>query len=76
MSKDEAAQRAPYATLEWITGVVLVLVLAMLAWMVGAAYAPAWLEWATVEVEIVAVLVLLTAALVLVSVLALLHTRR
>jgi hypothetical protein len=76
MSTSETVQRAPYATLEWITGVVLVLVLAMLAWMVGAAYVPAWLEWATVEVEIVAVLALLTAALVLVSVLALLHTRR
>jgi hypothetical protein len=76
MSKDEAVQRAPYARLEWITGVVLVLVLAMLAWMVGAAYGPTWLEWATVEVEIVAVLGLLTVALALVSVLALLHTRR
>jgi hypothetical protein len=62
--------------LEWLTAVVLILVLASLGWMVVAAYLPAWGRWLPVEAEVNLVLVLLTAALVLVSALALLHTRR
>jgi hypothetical protein len=62
--------------LEWLTGAVLILVLASLGWMVVAAYLPAWGRWLPVEAEVNLVLVLLTAALVLVSALALLHTRR
>jgi hypothetical protein len=76
MSMDRAARPAHFPVLEWVTGAVLVLVLAALAWMIGAAYRPAWFEWASVEVEIIAVLVLLTTSLFLVSVVALLHTRK
>jgi hypothetical protein len=61
--------------LEWLTAAVLVLVLASLGWIVVAAYLPGWGRWLPVEAEVIAVLALLTAALVLVSVLALLHTR-
>jgi hypothetical protein len=63
------------ALLEPITAVVLVLVIAALGWMVAAAYQPEWGQWAGVEVQVAVILILLTAALVLVSVVALLHTR-
>lgn len=61
--------------LELITAAVLVLVLAALAWMVAAAYWPGQFRLASIEVEVVTVSALLTAALLLVSVVALLHTR-
>jgi hypothetical protein len=72
-------ERAPgplSLVLEWLTAGVLVLVLASLGWMVVAAYLPAWGRWLPVEAEVNLVLVLLAAALILVSALALLHTRR
>jgi hypothetical protein len=68
-------KRAP-VWLEWLTGAVLVLVLAALGWMVAAAYVPAWVRLPSVAAEVVLVLALLTSALALVSVVALLHTRR
>jgi hypothetical protein len=55
---------------------VLVLVLAALGWMVGAAYSTPWPRLPSLEVEVLLVLGLLASALVLVSVVALLHTRR
>jgi hypothetical protein len=61
--------------LEWLTGSVLLLVLAALGWMVWAAYGPGWGRLPSLAAEVVLVLLLLTAALVLVSVVALLHTR-
>jgi ethanolamine permease len=60
---------------EGVTAAVLVLVLAALAWMVLAAYRPETFGLASVEVEVVAVLALLGVALVLVSAVALGHTR-
>jgi hypothetical protein len=63
------------AALEWVTAVVLVLVLAALAWMAMADYLPAWGRLLSLEAEILGVLGLLTAALLFVSVLALLHTQ-
>ena len=62
--------------LEWLTAGVLILVLASLGWMMVAAYLPAWGRWLPVEAEVYLVLVLLAVALILVSALALLHTRR
>jgi ethanolamine permease len=61
--------------LEAATAAVLLAVLAALAWVVLAAYWPAAAGLASMEVGVGTVLALLTAALVLVSVVALLHTR-
>jgi hypothetical protein len=47
-----------------------------LGWMLLAAYQPELVRLASVEAEVIAVLTLLTAALGLVSVVALLHTRK
>lgn len=62
--------------LERAASAVLCLVLAALGWMIVAAYIPEWGRLASLEVEVVAVLGLLLAALVLVSAVALLHTRK
>jgi hypothetical protein len=64
-----------YPWLERLTAAVLLLVVLALGWIILAAYQPGWARWAAVEVEVALVLGLLTAALVLVSVVALLHTR-
>lgn len=61
--------------LERITAAVLIAVLAALGWMLLAAENPGWLRFAPVEIEVVVVVALLAAALGLVSVVALLHTR-
>jgi hypothetical protein len=61
--------------LERIAAGVLWLVLAALGWMVCVAYAPAWGRVLSEEAEVVILLVLLTGALLLVSVVALWHTR-
>jgi hypothetical protein len=63
-------------TLETVTTLVLLGVALALGWMIAAAYAPAATAWAPVEVEAAVILALLTAALLLVSVVALLHTRK
>jgi hypothetical protein len=62
--------------LERLTAVVLVIVILAVAWMVLVAWQPDWLRVWSEEVEAVLVLVLLTVAVGLVSVVALLHTRR
>lgn len=64
-----------YPLLEKITAGVLWLVVAAVAWMSLVAYLPGWLRFVSVEVEIIGMTGLLAAALFLVSVLALLHTR-
>jgi hypothetical protein len=64
-----------YPLLERVTAGVLWLVVAAVAWMSLVAYLPGWLRFGSVEVEIATITGLLTAALILVSVLALLHTR-
>jgi hypothetical protein len=43
--------------------------------MVLAAYQPEWVSWGSTEVQVIAVSALLLAALLLVSIVALLHTR-
>lgn len=61
--------------LEWVTTVVLALVLAALAWMLVADILPSSWHLLSLEAEILGVLGLLTGALLSVSALALLHTR-
>ena len=64
-----------YPLLERVTAAVLLLVVLALGWMLGAAYQSDWPRLASQEVELILILALLMAALVLVSVVALLHTR-
>ena len=72
------SQERPLALTRWLermTALVLLLVLAAVAWMVCVANGAGWLRLGSEEMEAVLVLGLLTAAVVLVSVVALLHTR-
>jgi hypothetical protein len=64
-----------YPWLERLTAAVLLLVVLALGWIILVAYQPTWARLAAVEAELLVVLGLLTAGLVLVSVVALLHTR-
>jgi ethanolamine permease len=74
--KIPVVRRRPFlALLEAITAVVLLAVLAALTWVVLASYAPQTFGLVPIESGVVAILALLTTALVLVSVVALLHTR-
>jgi hypothetical protein len=67
--------RAGLRWLEQATATVLVAVLAGLAWVLTVAYQPDWLRLPSAEAEVIAMVVLLGAALLLVSAVALLHTR-
>ena len=71
-SKESAA----YRLLERVAAAALLLVLATLAWMTVAAYMPEWGRPVSLEIEVILVIVLLLAALLLVSIVALLHTRK
>jgi hypothetical protein len=62
-------------TLERLTALTLLLVIAALGWMILAEDLPAWLRLATVEAEVILVASLMVLALGLVSWLALWHTR-
>jgi hypothetical protein len=64
-----------FVWLEGLTAALLLAVLAALGWMVGAAYVPAWAEWPGQEAQVLLLAGLLLAALLLVSVVALWHTR-
>lgn len=67
---------APSVTmLERGTAIALCAVLVSLAWMVSAAFQPDYLRVFSLEAEIVIMLVLLLTTLLLVSVIALRHTR-
>lgn len=61
--------------LERITTAVLIAVVAALVWIVIVANQPNWLRLPSPATEVIVVLALLVAALLLVSVVALLHTR-
>lgn len=65
-----------YRLLEQTASTILLLVLAALGWMVAAAYRPEWGRLASLELEVIGIVSLLLAALLLVSVVALLHTRK
>lgn len=62
--------------LERATAAVLIAVLASLVWMSVAAFWPETGRFVSTTVEVVLIIILLTAALALVSIVALLHTRR
>jgi hypothetical protein len=64
-----------YPLLERTTAVVCLLVLLALAWVALAAWRPECGQWLALPVQVGIVLALLTAALALVSLVALLHTR-
>ena len=74
-SPGDDQKKAAVPLLEGITAAALILVMASLAWLILAAYLPAWGQWATTEVQVALLLALLAAALLLVSLVALLHTR-
>ena len=61
--------------LEWLAGGVLLSVVIALSWATLAAYRPTWLRLLSLEIEVLVVVGLLVAALLLVSVVALLHTQ-
>jgi hypothetical protein len=65
-----------FRLLEWVTAAVLLLVVAALGWMLLAAYWPERSRFGSDQTEVVALLALLTAALLLVSGAALVHTRK
>ncbi len=67
--------RRPSRLLEWLAATVLLLVAVALAWMTLVAYRPDWLRLPSLKVEVLAILGLLTAALLLVSAVALRNTR-
>jgi hypothetical protein len=73
--KSEKAPTRGSSALQRITALVLWAVLFSLAWMVCAAYRPETLRLPSEELEIIIVVALLLTALILVSVVALLHTR-
>ncbi len=78
MIPDKAAEpvgASRYPLLERTTATVLVLVVLSLVWIVGAAYLPGIVRLASLEMEVAVVLTLLSLALLLVSIVALLHTR-
>jgi hypothetical protein len=80
MKPDEiASQGTPTAwlrlLLERVTAGLLLLVLAALGWMIVVSYNPEGGRLASLELEVVLVVGLLLAALGLVSVVALIHTR-
>lgn len=62
--------------LERLTGAVLIVMLLAIGWMVLVTLVPALPRVLSVEAEVIVMTGLLTASLVLVSVVALLHTRR
>jgi hypothetical protein len=65
-----------YRVVEQIASAVLLLVLAALGWIIIAASSPAWGRLASLELEVIGIVALLLAALMLVSVVALMHTRK
>lgn len=66
----------PTSLLERLTGLVLILVMLAVAWMVLVTLIPGMPRVMSVEAEVIAMVGLLTGALGLVSIVALLHTRR
>jgi hypothetical protein len=74
--KQPSSNRRRFIWLEWVTAGVLIAVLLALAWITVAPYVPDWGILPTVGAEVIVFLCLLTAALVLVGAVALLHTRK
>ncbi len=64
-----------YPWVERLTALVLLLVLLALGWITAAAFRPDWGQVVALRVQVWLVVGLLTAAVLLVSLVALLHTR-
>ena len=60
---------------EALATLVLMAVVDAMGWLVAASFAPEAVRWAATQTEVIVILVLLASALLLVSVVALLHTR-
>ena len=72
----EPAPRMPspgLILLEWVTSLLLLIVLASLIWMITVSYRPGFLRLASLEFEVLCVISLLFASLILVSLVSLLH---
>jgi len=78
MNQDASDQQTnkPLALLERVTAIVLVLVIVSLVWMIGTAYWPELGGSTSTEAQVASVTALLSTALVLVSAVALLQTRK
>jgi hypothetical protein len=72
---EEVGYPKSYPLLEWVTAIVLVLVLAALGWMVTGDHLPKSWRLLSLEAEIIGILAVLITALILVSALALLQTQ-
>ena len=70
------ASRPVFRILEYVTAGMLLLVLGILAWMTVAAYQPTAAGAVVPDLQVIGAIVLLLVALALVSVVALLHTRK
>jgi hypothetical protein len=64
-----------FPLVERVAAAVLLLVLVVIGWIVVAAHRPRWLRFVSIELEVLFVIGLLTAALLLVAFVALRHTR-
>jgi hypothetical protein len=73
--RDRPPSKRWFQLLEWLAGGVLLSVVIALGWATVAAYRPTWLRLLSLEIEVLVVLGLLVAALFLISVVALLHTK-
>ena len=71
-----AAAGRSFRLLEQIASGLLLLVLAALGWMIVATYNPEWGRLASLEIEVILVVGLLLAALLMVSLVALIHTQK
>lgn len=71
----DAAPRTA-SLLDRLTGIVLLAVMLAIGWMISVSLRPDFARLASTETEVIAVTGLLTAALALVTVVALLHTRK
>lgn len=71
----EHSSEPSFPLVERITGTLLILVIVAIGWITLCAYIPALGKWTSMDMQVIAILALLSAALILVSVVALLHTR-
>ena len=61
--------------IEALTVAVLLIVAALLTWIIVASFAPAVASWMPTDLAVIVIVIVLTAALLLVSVVALWHAR-
>ena len=74
-SRRHAPRTRHFYFLEMIAAGVLLATMAALVWILIASYWPGWLRLDSLNAEVIIVVALFIAALLLVSLIALLHTR-